>query len=221
MVAQNGQTLLPSVAETPINHFNISHKQPSDFALKAIHTHIRVIEAIDGEIVTKASTAAACIVDGYAVSDVPNDILKITVVNRYQNAPPAVAFIKNFGLQCGAIASTVAHDSHNIIAVGTSDDELCRAVNAIIKAKGGIAVIDGEQADVLPLDVAGIMSPNDGYQVAEDYARLDAAAKALGSTLSAPFMSLSFMALLVIPALKLSDKGLFDGQNFRFVNVWA
>ena len=182
---------------------------------------IRVIEALDGQLITGEVICTAKVENDHAVSDTERDILKICVVNRYADAPVAVGFIKNFGLTRGAIASCVAHDSHNIIAVGTSDDELCRAVNAIIKAKGGIAVIDGEQADILPLDVAGIMSPNDGYRVAEDYARLDAAAKALGSTLSAPFMSLSFMALLVIPALKLSDKGLFDGQNFRFANVWA
>lgn len=221
LVAQNGQTLLPSVAEAPINHFNISHKQPSDFALKTTHTHIRVIEAIDGEIVTKASTAAACIVDGYAVSDVPNDILKITVVNRYQNAPPAVAFIKNFGLQCGAIASTVAHDSHNIIAVGVDDQSICQAVNLLVDAQGGVAAFDGQTGLVLPLPVAGLMTNIDGYQAAHLYAAIDAMAKQMGAKLKAPYMSLSFMALLVIPSLKLSDKGLFDGTRFAFEDLFV
>jgi adenine deaminase len=221
LVAQNGQTLLPLVAEIPINHFNISHKQPSDFALKATHTHIRVIEAIDGEIVTKASTAAACIVDGYAVSDVPNDILKITVVNRYQNAPPAVAFIKNFGLQCGAIASTVAHDSHNIIAVGVDDQSICQAVNLLVDAQGGVAAFDGQTGLVLPLPVAGLMTNIDGYQAAHLYAAIDAMAKQMGAKLKAPYMSLSFMALLVIPSLKLSDKGLFDGTRFAFEDLFV
>ncbi|MBK9248349.1 MAG: adenine deaminase [Ignavibacteria bacterium] len=221
LVAAGGKTLVERVEVDTINNFTATEKSVEDFLLPADNgAMIRVIEALDGQLITGELICTAKVEDDNAVSDTERDILKICVVNRYADAPVAVGFIKNFGLKRGAIASCVAHDSHNIIAVGTSDDELCRAVNAIIRAKGGIAVIDGEQADVLPLDVAGIMSPNDGYRVAEDYARLDAAAKALGSSLSAPFMSLSFMALLVIPALKLSDKGLFDGQNFRFANVW-
>jgi adenine deaminase len=145
----------------------------------------------------------------------------MTVVNRYTDAAPALCFIKNFGLKRGVIASCVGHDSHNIIAVGTSDDALAAAVNAIIKAEGGIAVVDGESIDVLPLPVAGIMTNEDGYAVGEAYSRIDAKAKALGSSLHAPFMSLSFMALLVIPDLKLSDKGLFSGQKFAFTPLFV
>ena len=143
-------------------------------------------------------------------------MLKIAVVNRYADAPPAVGFVRGFGLRRGAIASSVAHDSHNVVAVGTSDGELCAAVNALIEAKGGLAVVDGERAEVLPLEVAGLMS-RDGDAVAAGYAKLDRLARDLGSPLTAPFMTLSFMALLVIPALKLSDRGLFDGRAFRFV----
>ncbi len=157
------------------------------------------------------------LLDDKIVSDVAADILKIVVVNRYHDASVAKAFIRNFGLGRGAIASSVAHDSHNIIAVGADDESLCRAVNLIIEKRGGISVVDDEREMLLPLPVAGLMSAEDGYDVAKRYSEMDAAAKALGSKLSAPFMTLSFMALLVIPHLKLSDKGLFDGDAFRLL----
>ena len=149
-----------------------------------------------------------------------NDVLKIVVVNRYKNAPIAKAFIKNFGLQQGAIASTVAHDSHNIIAVGVDDESLCKAVNLVIKAQGGVSAAASASGKklVLALPVAGLMSNSNGYEVAASYTAIDKMVKEeLGSTLAAPFMTLSFMALLVIPHLKLSDLGLFDGDGFAFV----
>jgi adenine deaminase len=152
------------------------------------------------------------------VADTASDILKIVVVNRYQDAPVAKAFIRNFGLKRGAIASSVAHDSHNIVAVGADDESICRAVNAVIEQKGGVSCVGDDKELVLPLPVAGLMSAEDGYLVADKYAAIDAAAKALGSTLSAPYMTLSFMALLVIPHLKLSDKGLFDGDEFKLIS---
>ena len=151
------------------------------------------------------------------VSDVENDILKIVVVNRYRDAPVAKAFIRNFGLKQGALASSVAHDSHNIVAVGVDDDSLCRAINMIIDHKGGVSCIKEDMELIVPLPVAGLMSNEDGYFVAQQYSMIDQAAKDAGSTLYSPFMSLSFMALLVIPHLKLSDLGLFDGDNFRFI----
>lgn len=143
----------------------------------------------------------------------------MTVVNRYKNEKPAIAFIKNFGLKHGAIASSVAHDCHNILAVGVSDELICKAVNAIIKHQGGVAVVTANTEDVVPLPVAGIMSDQDGVTVGKQYAALSAQAKDLGSKLHAPFMTLSFMALLVIPKLKLSDKGLFDGEGFKFLSL--
>jgi adenine deaminase len=167
---------------------------------------VRVIEALDGQLVTNElhlPTSA-------------DDVLKISVVNRYADAPPAMGFIRGFGLKRGAIASSVAHDSHNVVAVGVTDDDLCAAVNALIDVKGGLAVADRGRVEVLPLEVAGLMS-RDGDAVAAGYAKLDGLARSLGSQLSAPFMTLAFMALLVIPALKLSDRGLFDGRAFRFV----
>jgi adenine deaminase len=150
-------------------------------------------------------------------SDTDNDILKMVVINRYKDAPVARAFIKNFGFKSGAIASSVAHDSHNIVAVGVDDESLLQAINLIIECKGGVSCVGNGKSEVLALPVAGLMSAEDGYVVAEKYSSIDKAAKELGSTLSAPFMTLSFMALLVIPHLKLSDLGLFDGDSFSFI----
>ncbi len=256
LVAENGKSniSLPfSVdrSEEPINNFNCSKKKPEDFEIlytDAFST-LAVIEALDGQLITNKLEIAPRVAAGKIVADVGNDVLKIIVVNRYADAPVAKAFIKNFGLKRGAIASSVAHDSHNIVAVGVDDESVCKAVNLIIEQRGGISLTapsgspgGGETHSqpllvnefdndfnfleskdlarvglILPLPVAGLMSLEDGYEVAEGYKVLDAAAKELGCTLSAPFMTLSFMALLVIPHLKLSDKGLFDGDRFGFV----
>ncbi|WP_373058061.1 adenine deaminase [Zunongwangia sp. H14] len=216
-VAENGQSFIPSVEFDKPNNFHTSIKQPEEFEVKADKKDLKVIEAVDGALITNELQQQGLIKDGKFIADVENDILKITVVNRYENAPPAVAFIKNFGLKKGAIASSVAHDSHNIIAVGTSDKALANAVNHIIENKGGICAVEDEKAKVLPLPVAGIISDKNGWETGKLYQEIDAMAKELGSTLKAPFMTLSFMALLVIPDLKLSDKGLFSGKNFEFV----
>lgn len=218
-VAEQGKTNVASVSVTPINHFQCTEKTPEDFKLSSEgkSKEIAVIEALDGELITNKFSAKLPEKDHFLATDLQDDILKIVVVNRYKDAPPAVAFIKNFGLKNGAIASSVAHDSHNIIAVGSDDNALCAVVNAIIRAKGGISLLrDGAQS-ILPLPVAGLMSADDGYVVAEKYAELDRTAREMGSQLKAPFMTLSFMALLVIPHLKLSDKGLFDGDKFELI----
>ncbi len=219
-VAENGETLISSVKNNLINNFNTSLKSPEDFKLSAKRNLVRVIEALDGQLITPEIKGKILIEDGFAEANPAEDVLKIAVVNRYQDALPAVAFIKNFGLKTGAVASSVGHDSHNIIAVGVNDESISRAVNLIIEAKGGISAVMGEKEEVLPLPVGGIMSPEDGYQVAEAYTRIDRMAKEMGSMLNSPFMTLSFMALLVIPDLKLSDKGLFDGQRFKFTDVF-
>lgn len=216
LVAEEGKALLSSAPTEPLNHFAATEKKVADFFLPADGATVRVIEAIDGQLFTRERQALAHIINGEITSDIEHDVLKITVVNRYADAPPAVALIKNFGLKRGALASSVAHDSHNIIAVGATNEDLCAAVNAVIRAQGGLAVAEENAVEVLPLPVAGLMSPENGYAIARRYSRLDARAKQLGSTLSAPFMTLSFMALLVIPELKLSDKGLFDSKEFRF-----
>jgi adenine deaminase len=182
---------------------------------------MRVIEAVDGELVTGCAIYRPTIDNGFAIADPQRDILKICVVNRYKDASPSIGFAKNFGLKRGAIATSIAHDSHNIIAVGVDDDSLCRAVNLIVRYKGGIAVVDGDREKILPLPVAGIMSHDDGWLVASQYVVMDQHAKNLGSQLKSPFMTLSFMALPVIPKLKLTDKGLFDGEHFFFTSLFV
>ena len=220
LVAENGTPLIQWVDEVIVNNFNLSHKSPEDFRIKAsAKNSIRVIEALDGQLITNELHFPSQTIDGYVESDIDNDILKLAVVERYTGGRPAIGFIKNFGLKKGAIASCVAHDSHNVIAVGVNDDDICKAVNALADNKGGICVVSDGRVEVLPLPVAGIMTNEDGYIVAEKYTAIDRLAKELGSTLGAPFMTLSFMALLVIPQLKLSDKGLFDGKKFEFVGL--
>jgi adenine deaminase len=219
LVAQNGVSFVKQVPfETP-NNFNISTVEISDFAISGSGSKIRVIEALEGQLITNEIHHKPLIVDGKIVSDTENDILKMAVVNRYQNTKPAIAFIKNFGLKKGAIASSVAHDCHNIVVVGASDAEICNAVNLIIKNTGGVCAVNGSENKMLPLPVAGIMSNKNGWKTAKLYQEIDGMAKELGSNLKAPFMTLSFMALLVIPDLKLSDKGLFSGNSFSFVDL--
>ena len=219
LVAENGNSLVAHVAfETP-NNFSVNEKQINDFEVKGTASKIRVIEALEGQLITNEIHHEAFYLKDKIIADVSKDVLKMAVVNRYQDTQPAIAFIKNFGLKKGAIASSVAHDCHNIVVVGTSDEEICNAVNTIIKNTGGICAVNGTQVKSLALPVAGIMSDKDGWETGKQYQEIDAMAKALGSTLKAPFMTLSFMALLVIPDLKLSDKGLFSGKSFSFVDL--
>lgn len=219
LVAEDGESFIKHIPfETP-NNFNITSKEISDFKVSGSGSKIRVIEALEGQLITNEIHHQSLIVDGEIVSDTENDILKMAVVNRYQDTKPAIAFIKNFGLKKGAIASSVAHDCHNIVVVGTSDEEICNAVNLIIKNTGGVCAVNGSESKMLPLPVAGIMSDKNGWETGKLYQEIDAMAKELGSNLKAPFMTLSFMALLVIPDLKLSDKGLFSGNSFSFVDL--
>ena len=221
LVAENGKSLIQSVETEIINNFFLDKKSPIDFQLESKSDLIQVIKAIDGEIVTESFTAQAKLENGLAISDLENDNLKMAVVNRYENQKPSVAFINNFNLKKGAIASCVGHDSHNILAVGTDDDSLCRAVNLIIENQGGISAVSEEEEKVLSLPIAGIMTNADGYETAKAYSEIDFFVKNnLGCTLTSPFMTLSFMALLVIPQLKLSDKGLFDAKEFKFIQVF-
>lgn len=231
LVAQNGLSKLPFLDSATPNRFVALAKKPTDFALasskknlqsSAEKATVRVIQVLDGEIVTQATTAQVLVENGNLQADPSQDILKIAVVNRYAtDARPAVGFVKGTGLKNGALASSVAHDSHNIVAVGTSDELLCAAVNAVIKAKGGISAVgESGETKVLPLPIAGLMSPMNGYELAEKYAAIDQWTKSeLGCVLKAPFMTLSFLALPVIPALKMTDLGLFDVEVFGFVEV--
>ncbi|MCD4790544.1 MAG: adenine deaminase [Bacteroidales bacterium] len=220
-VAENGTSLLKSIKEATPNNFNAEPVNEKDIAVKAGGEYIKVQKAVDGQLITKKLIMKAKVENGLAVSDVENDILKIVVLNRYQKAKPAVGFANNFGFKRGAIASAIAHDSHNIIAIGTNDADIVKAINLLVETKGGISLADNNREMVLPLPVAGIMSNKDGYLIADKYAQMDRAAKQLGSGLNAPYMTLSFMALLVIPELKLSDKGLFDGIKFKFTSLFG
>jgi adenine deaminase len=219
LVAKNGKSFVKSVPFEILNNFNTDTKKVADFRFESSANKIRVIEALDGELVTNQMEAASLIVDGNLVSNTATDVLKMTVVNRYKNEAPAIAFIKNFGIKEGAIASSVGHDSHNIIAIGVSDEAICKAVNLIIENRGGICAVNNLQEKIVSLPVAGIMSNLSAEEIGKSYAELDQMAKEMGSKLSAPYMSLSFMALLVIPSLKLSDKGLFDGTSFQFTSL--
>lgn len=219
LVADNGQSFVKHVDFEKPNNFNTSKKEIIDFEISGAAEKIRVIEALEGQLITNEIHCQPKTENGKLVSDVENDILKMAVVNRYQDAKPAIAFIKNFGLKSGAIASSVAHDCHNIVVVGTSDEAICKAVNVLIENKGGICAVNGSEIKSLALPVAGIMSDQNGWEAGRLYQEIDEMSKQLGSTLKAPFMTLSFMALLVIPDLKLSDKGLFSGNSFSFVDL--
>jgi adenine deaminase len=222
LVAENGRSLIQTQPSGIINEFDCTQKMPGDFSIPAVGEgqKIPVIEALEGQLITNKLWSDPFVREGMMESDVSNDILKIVVVNRYHDSPVAKAFIKNIGIKKGALASSVAHDSHNIVAVGINDEDICRAVNLVITQQGGVSAVAGPGGaeKILPLPVAGLMSAEDGYKVAADYTTIDRFVKEeLGSTLAAPFMTLSFMALLVIPHLKLSDRGLFDGDSFSFV----
>lgn len=217
------KSIIPSVPATPINRFSCKPVTVEDLRVRIKEYPqeagmIPVIEALDGQLITNRIMMKGLEKEGEWISNPAQDCLKMVVVNRYHMAPVAKAFIKNFGFRTGAIASTVAHDSHNIVAVGATDEALVAAINAVIAAEGGVSCVNGSEQKVLPLPVAGLMSTIDGFEVAEKYTAIDAMAKSLGSQLGAPFMTLSFMALLVIPHLKLSDKGLFDGDRFSFLS---
>ena len=221
LVAEKGQSFIETETEKVINNFNLDPKKPSDFEIFLEKNTVNVIEVRDGQLITNKITGKINLKNGKADPSVSDDILKVVVVNRYFEAPVSVAFIKNFGLKHGAIASSVAHDSHNIIAVGVDNAAICKAVNALIEHKGGLSAVTDDTIDVLPLPVAGLMSTDSCAIVAEKYTQLIQRTRAMGSTLTSPYMSLSFMALLVIPSLKLSDKGLFDGEKFQFCGVEA
>lgn len=223
LVAEGGTTTIPQSQPTVVNQF-VSNKVDADqLAVQARAAKLQVIEALDGQLITNRVEVDPKVEKDLVVSDVDNDVLKLVVVNRYQAEPPAVAFIKNFVIKRGALASSVAHDSHNVIAVGASDDDLAAAINAVMDAGGGLsAVCAADQISLVQeLPVAGLMATGTCEEVGAAYQKLDAAVKSWGSPLRAPYMTLSFMGLLVIPELKLSDLGLFDGGKFEFTELFA
>lgn len=219
-VAENGVSLLPDLSSEIVNNFHCTPIRAKQIGVdkNEFNDVIDVIQAIDGQLITNKISWRPTAFNGKVLTDKAKDILKIVVVNRYEESSPSVAFINAFGLKEGAIASSVAHDSHNIIAVGVDDEAIAEAVNLIIQHKGGLSVVSNTQKGILPLPIAGLMTNEDGYKISQDYKDIDAFAKnTLGCTLTSPFMTLSFMALLVIPKLKISDLGLFDGEKFEFV----
>jgi adenine deaminase len=218
-VAEDGKCFLPAKSHATPNRFASRTISSGDFEIKSAGGKIRIIEALDGQLVTRELHDTVITKNGMLCSDTSKDILKIAVVNRYSEAPVATAFIKNFGIKTGAIAGSVAHDSHNIIVTGTDDDSMARAVNLLMETRGGLSAANGTTEKVIGLPVAGLMSDNDCATIGKEYAEISAMAREMGSTLKAPYMTLSFMALLVIPQLKLSDKGLFDGAKFAFTSL--
>lgn len=219
-VAESGRTLLKSFVEQPLNRFEADSVTEEQLKVPVEDGLLNVIEAYNGELITGWIKLEPSVQHGEVVSDTTHDVLKLVVINRFEKSEPSIGFIKGFGLKKGAMASTVAHDSHNVICVGASDADMVTAINKLVESRGGICVADGRESHILPLPVAGLMSADDGYRVAELYESINRRATSLGGDLEAPFMTLSFMALLVIPALKISDKGLFDGRKFEFTGLF-
>jgi len=217
LVARNGVSKIERQIIAPLNNFEMKPITEELLQQKNDSSLISVITVVDGELITKRLDIEPSVIYGFNTSDTERDLLKIVVVNRYKNASPAIGFVKNFNLKSGAIASSVAHDSHNIIAVGVDDKSISTAINLIIEEKGGLSAVDKDKQLVLPLPIAGLMTDGDGYEVSLAYQKLDEMSKRMGSKLRSPYMSLSFMALLVIPSIKLSDKGLFDSDEFKFI----
>jgi len=218
-VFEKGRTLFTYSSSNVVNNFKSSVITEDQLKVKNEGNRIRVIGVSDGSLLTKELIFNSG-KEEFVESDNLNDILKIVVKDRYNDAPPAIAFVKGFGLKTGAFASSVAHDSHNIICVGTNDKDIVSAINGIVGTKGGLSVSDNNSVDLLPLPFAGLMSDMPVKNVAAEYERLTSKVRSMGSNLLAPFMTLSFMALLVIPQLKLSDKGLFDSGKFNFVPLF-
>jgi adenine deaminase len=219
-VAENGKVLFERQPTTIlINNFEAEKISVSQLKVEPKGDQLKVIMVDDGQLFTHSSLVTPKIENGNLISDIENDVLKLVVYNRYQPSKPAIGFIKNIGLKRGALASTVSHDSHNIIAVGTSDSEIVSAINQIIDSKGGILACDEDKTILLSLPVGGLMSNEEGQVIARRYEEVGNMVKEMGSQLKAPFMTVAFMSLLVIPKLKLTDKGLFDGRNYCFTDL--
>ncbi|MEM4245857.1 MAG: adenine deaminase [Candidatus Bathyarchaeia archaeon] len=220
-VAEAGKPLMPHRASRKINNFAARKKRPSDFKVASMGGLLNAIGVADGTLITRLCRESAETVGGGASSGPKKDLVKIAVVNRYREAPPVVGFVKNFGIKRGALASSVAHDSHNIVGVGVTDEELCEAVNLVIEHQGGLSLVFQGERLILPLPVAGLMTDGEGPETAERYSRLNRLAREkLGSGLTSPFMTLSFMSLLVIPEIKISDRGLFDVRRQRIIGLF-
>lgn len=220
-VFSNNRILFSTPKTKPVNKFFASPITINDLLIKPEKSKIKVIEVIDKELITNSFTTTPKVENGNIISDIEHDILKIVVYNRYnKNSKPQIGFINGFGLQSGAIATSIAHDSHNIIAIGCNDTDICNAINEIIEHKGGLCYVKQKDFYTLELEFAGLMTQQPAQEVADIYEKLNTVIKTNGSKLTSPFMTLSFMALLVIPNLKIGDKGLFDVTKFEFTNLF-
>lgn len=220
-IYENGQFLgekhfSDTISRVFPNYFVHDLIEPKDL-VKQIFKQTDVMEVIDGEILTRKYVYDLPSEKINFESDLKEDVLKIVYLNRYKNGKPQIAFVKGFGIKEGAFASSIAHDSHNILAVGCTDKEITDAINALISAKGGLVVAKGGKTECLSLPIAGIMSDKEGMEVAGQYEKLNERLKEMGCSLQSPFMTLAFMSLLVIPELKIGEKGLFDFESFRFL----
>ena len=220
-VYSNGKALFEYKAGKPVNNFKREKISENDLLVKDNGKNIRVIKCFDGQLFTSSIVVKPNTRNSQVISDIKNDYLKLVVVNRYINSEPAIGFINGFGFKDGAVAQSIAHDSHNIIAIGTNDEDLLRAINTVISLKGGIAISEKKNIHQLALEIAGLMSSENGEKIAAKYAKLNNLAKSLGSSFKSPLMTLSFMALMVIPELKLGDKGLFDVNAFSPVSLFV
>ena len=216
----NGKVLFEYIAGSPVNHFNCLPVKEADILVRNRTGEIRIIVASEGELLTSEIHVSSGESE-FVVPDFKNDILKIVVKDRYNDSPPAIGFIKGFGLKRGAFASSIAHDSHNIISIGTSDKDIIKSINEIVRLKGGLAVSSGDSVESINLDIGGIMTTRSCEAIANDYESLNKLVKSMGCTMNAPFMTLSFMALLVIPDLKIGDRGLFDVKKFEMVSLFV
>lgn len=221
LLAENGVSLMQRRMEKACNNFHASIIKPEDLRVDYEGKYIKVIACMEGNLITNTIISSPKVEDGNVVSDTARDILKMAVLNRYAPAKPAIGFINNIGLKRGAIATSVAHDSHNIVAVGCSDEDIARAIDMLVLTHGGMVACSETEFAMLPLPIAGLMSLEESARVVEDYERVDQLAHNFGCQLLDPFMTMSFMALLVIPELKLSDKGLFDVKQFEVTSLVA
>jgi len=219
-VFREGQTLFHVEKPDIINRFHSSSLHVSDIQVKAGKGKMVVIQAVDGELLTEREVCEPKREGEYVVADPDRDLLKIVYINRYRPMPPAVAFIRGFGLTEGAFGSSISHDSHNILVVGVKDEDICDVARVIMENRGGIVVKKDDKMDSLPLPVAGLMSDRDASRVAAKYQEINRHIRSMGSTLHAPVMTLSFMSLLVIPHIKLGEKGLFDVEKFSFIPMF-
>ena len=220
VVSSKGQPLFQTVQPIPINHFHAAVITPEQLVVQVRSPQIKVIEVTDGQIVTGTGCHTLPVNSSVVEADPQADLLKILVHNRYQPAPPAIAFVRGFGLKIGAMASSIAHDSHNIIAIGVSDLDLARAINLLQESGGGICFVTGDEVKRMELPVAGLMGLGSCDEMAASYSMLEQMVRENGCRLQTPYMTMSFLALPVIPALKITDQGLFDGDKFELTDLF-